>query len=116
MPTATRSPPQGGIGYAYDALGRMVTRTVGSGSASLSYLGTGATLAFDGTSDYSYTPSGDLTAEQTPGGTGYATMSDQHGDVVASFSHASTSSLGGYATYTPYGTPATSGSSSDIGY
>ena len=72
----------GGIGYAYDALGRLVTRTVGSGSASLSYLGTGDTLAYDGTSDYSYTPSGGLTAEQASGGTAYATMSDLHGDVA----------------------------------
>jgi len=107
----------GGIGYAYDALGRLVTRTAGSGSASLSYLGTGDTLAFDGTSDYSYTPSGDLTAEQTPGDTAYATMSDVHGDVAATFSPtAGTTTLGGSATYSPYGTPTTSGYSSNIGY
>jgi hypothetical protein len=102
--------------YAYDALGRLVTRTVGAGSASLSYLGGGDTLANDGTSNYSYTPSGDLTAEKASGGSAYATMSDQHDDVVASFSPGSTSGLGGCATGSPYGTATASGSSSDVGY
>ena len=107
----------GGIGYAYDALGRLVTRTVGAGSASLSYLGISDTVVDDGSSDYSYTPSGDLTAEQASGGSAYATMSDLHGDVSAAFNPSSSSTtLGGSASYSPYGTPTKSGSSSNLGY
>ena len=107
----------GGIGYAHDALGRLVTRTAGAGSASLSYLGTSDTLASDGTSDYSYTPSGDLTSEQASGGSAYGTLSDLHGDVSAAFNPSSSSTtLGGSATYSPYGTPTKTGSSSNLGY
>jgi large repetitive protein len=95
----------GSVSYGYDALGRMDSRTVGSGSAtSLSYLGTGSTLASDGTNDYSYTPSGLVTAVGTPGGTAFTTMTDQHGDVVGTFSPTSTAEgLAGYSSYSPYG-------------
>ncbi len=107
----------GGISYGYDALGRLVSRTAGSASTSMSYLGTGSTLAFDGTRDYSYTPSGTVTATQVPGGTGYATMSDLHGDLAATFSPTSTAAgLAGYATYSPYGVPAATGYQPAIGY
>ena len=52
-----------GVSYGYDALGRMVTRTGSAGTTSMSYLGTGTSLASDGTSLYSYDPSGNMTAE-----------------------------------------------------
>jgi RHS repeat-associated protein len=107
----------GGISYGYDAFGRLVTRTSGSATTSMSYLGTGSTLASDGTSNYSYTPGGAMTGTQIPGGTGYATLSDLHGDLAATFSPAAgTTSLAGYATYSPYGTPTATGNKPGIGF
>jgi RHS repeat-associated protein len=108
-----------GVSYGYDALGRLVTRTPASGTAtSLSYVGTSASLASDGTSDYTYTPSGQITSAGQSGGTAYSTMTDQHGDVVGTFSPAaSTTALAGSASYSPYGTvTATSGTMPAVGY
>jgi RHS repeat-associated protein len=108
------------VSYGYDALGRLVSSTASSGTTtSLSYLGTGQTIASDGTDLYSYDPSGDATAaEAVSGGTGEAVMTDQHGDITAAFSPASTtSSLAGYATYSPYGAVTSSGGTMPgIGY
>jgi RHS repeat-associated protein len=107
----------GGVSYAYDALGRLTSRTSGSSTTDLSYLGTGDTIASDGTDDYTYTPSGTLTSAGTVGGTGYSTLSDLHDDVTATFSPASTaSSLEGSATYSPYGTATGSGWMPGLGY
>jgi RHS repeat-associated protein len=107
----------GGVSYSYDALGRPVTRGTGSGSTSMSYVGASDTLASDGRYDYSYTPSGALTAAGTIGGSAYATMLDQHGDVAATFSPTSTArGLAGYATYSPYGTASSTGYQPGIGY
>jgi len=110
----------GGVSYGYDALGRLISSTASSGTTtSLSYLGTGQTIASDGTDLYSYDPSGDATAaEAVSGGTGEAVMTDQHGDITAAFSPASTtSSLAGYATYSPYGAVTSSGGTMPgIGY
>jgi RHS repeat-associated protein len=109
----------GGIAYAYDALGRLVTRTVGSSSTSLSYLGTGNTLTFDGTRQYTYTPDGTMAAtKSTTGSTNpFVAMSNLHGDLAATFSPASTvNGLAGSTAYSPYGTPTTSGYRPDIGY
>jgi RHS repeat-associated protein len=106
----------GGIGYAYDGLGRLVTRTTGAGNTSLAWAGTGTTLASDGTSSYSYTPAGAITAAKT-GGTGYATMTNLHGDLTAAFAPTSSaSSLAGSAAYSPYGTATTAGAMPAIGY
>ena len=107
----------GGVSYTYDALGRMVSRGTGSGSTSLAYLGTSDSLASDGTSDYTYTPSGTVTAAGTPGGTAYATMTDQHGDLVAAFSPTSAAaSLAGSSSYSPYGGQTSSGHAQNLGY
>ena len=107
-----------GVSYAYDALGRLVTRASGSSTSSISYLGTGDSIASDGTDAYSYTPSGTVTAAQASGGTGYATMSDVHGDLTGTFSPTSAASaLAGSAAYSPYGSvTATSGFEPTIGY
>ncbi len=108
-----------GLSYGYDALGRLVTRTPAAGTAtSLSYVGTTDSLASDGTSDYTYTPSGIITSARQSGGTAYSTMTDQHGDVAATFSPAaSTTALAGNASYSPYGTvTATSGTMPAAGY
>ncbi len=108
----------GTVSYGYDALGRLTTRAAGSGSAtSLSYLGTSDTLASDGTSDYSYTPSGAVTGAQQSGGTAYTTMTDQHGDVIGAFSPtASTTSLAGSSSYSPYGTETNANDAENLGY
>jgi RHS repeat-associated protein len=108
----------GGVGYGYDALGRMVTRTGSAGTTPVSYLGTGTSLASDGTSRYSYDPSGGMTAEgPASGGAGYAVMADQHGDVAAAFAPTSSAStLEGSASYGPYGTVTASGSMPGAGY
>jgi RHS repeat-associated protein len=108
-----------GVSYGYDALGRLVTRTPVAGTAtSLSYVGTSDSLASDGTSDYTYTPSGTITSARQSGGTAYSTMTDQHGDVTGAFSPAaSTTALAADAAYSPYGTvTATSGTMPAAGY
>jgi RHS repeat-associated protein len=108
----------GTVSYGYDALGRLTSRAAGSGSAtSLSYLGTSDTLASDGTSDYSYTPSGAVTGARQSGGTAYTTMADQHGDVIGTFSPtASTTSLAGSSSYSPYGTETNANDAENLGY
>ncbi len=108
----------GSVSYGYDALGRLTSRTAGSGSAaSLSYLGTSDTLASDGTSDYSYTPSGAVTGVQQSGGTAYTTMTDQHGDVIGTFSPTSTAQgLAGYSSYSPYGAKTSANYTESLGY
>jgi RHS repeat-associated protein len=107
----------GGVSYAYDGLGRLVTRTSGSAATSMSYLGNGDTVASDGTDLYSYDPSGDLTAEGTAAGSGDAVMTDQHGDVTAAFNAAAgTSALAGSASYSPYGTATETGAMPGLGY
>jgi RHS repeat-associated protein len=107
----------GGVGYGYDALGRLVTRTVGSSTTQMSYLGASATLASDGSRDYTWDPSGQMTATQVPGNTGFTVMNDAHGDLTATFSPtASAAGLAGHAAYAPYGTPAATGYRPDIGF
>jgi RHS repeat-associated protein len=108
----------GGIGYAYDALGRLATRTTSVGTADFAYSGTGDTVANDGTSSYSYDPSGDPVAEQPAGGTAEAVLTDVRGDLSGAFGPASsTTSLAASAAYSPYGTvTATSGTMPALGY
>jgi RHS repeat-associated protein len=107
----------GGVGYGYDALGRLVTRTVGSSTTQMSYLGASGTLASDGSRDYTWDPSGQMTATQVPGGTGYTVMNDAHGDLTATFSPTATAAgLAGHAAYAPYGTPSATGYRPDIGF
>jgi RHS repeat-associated protein len=102
----------GGVSYGYDALGRLVSPS----TASLSYLGTSSALSSDGASDYAYDPSGSLVAAQA-GGAGYATLSDQHGDLTALFGvTSSTSGLAGSASYSAYGTVTESGLMPQVGY
>jgi RHS repeat-associated protein len=94
----------GGISYAYDALGRLATRTTSSGTASFAYSGAGGTVASDGTTSYSYDPAGDPVAAKASGGTAEAALTDVHGDVTGMFSPAAgTTSLAASAAYSPYG-------------
>jgi RHS repeat-associated protein len=108
----------GGLSYAYDSLGRLATRTTGSGTAGFAYSGTGDTLASDGSTSYSYDPSGDLVAAKPGGGTAEAALTDQHGDVTGTFAPASgTTGLAASAAYSPYGSvTAESGSMPSLGY
>jgi RHS repeat-associated protein len=107
----------GGISYAYDALGRLATRTVSGTASSMSYLGTSDTLAFDGTRNYTYDPAGNVDATQVPSSTAFTTMSNAHGDLAATFSPTSTAGgLAGFATYAPYGAPTASGYRTDVNY
>jgi RHS repeat-associated protein len=108
----------GGVTYAYDGLGRLATRTSGSTTTSLAYSGSDNTVANDGTTSYTYDPSGGPVAEQASGGTAAAALTNVHGDVAGTFSPASgTSSLAASAAYSPYGSvTASSGSMPALGY
>jgi RHS repeat-associated protein len=51
------------------------------------------------------------------GGSAFVTMSDQHGDLAATFSPASTAAgLAGYATYSPYGAQSATGYKPNLGF
>jgi RHS repeat-associated protein len=108
----------GGVSFAYDALGRLATRTTSSGTAGFAYSGTGDTLASDGSTDYAYDPSGDPVAEQPADGTAENVLTDVHGDLTGAFSPAgTTTSLAASAAYSPYGSvTATSGTMPSLGY
>ena len=108
----------GGISYAYDALGRLGTRTTSSGTSDFAYSGTGGTVASDGTTAYTYDPEGNPVAEKPSGGTGQAELTDVHGDIIGAFSTAtSTTSLTASASYSPYGgVTASSASMGTLGY
>ncbi|MGH3292642.1 MAG: hypothetical protein ACRDP7_12620 [Trebonia sp.] len=71
--------------YAYDALGRLTADSASSGGGyAFSYVGSTGTVAFDGTSGYSWDPSGGVLAGiGTPGGGtgGVIALTDAHGDV-----------------------------------
>jgi RHS repeat-associated protein len=98
--------------FGSDALGRTVS-AAGSAqvSASLSYVGSSPLVASDGTSTYSWDPSGNLTGVKQ-GGTGVLAYTDAHTDVVGNFT-AKGSALSGSSAYDPWGTVlATSGTPS----
>jgi RHS repeat-associated protein len=83
----------------------------------MSYLGASGTLASDGSRDYTWDPSGQMTATQVPGNTGFSVMNDAHGDLTATFSPTATAAgLAGHATYAPYGIPTPTGYRPDIGF
>ena len=83
----------------------------------MSWLGTSNTLTSDGTYSYSYDPSGGVTAVQASGGSPFTAMSDQHGDLTATFSPTPTAAgLAGSASYTPYGMATSSGYPPSLGY
>jgi len=107
----------GGESYGYDALGRLITSATSSATTSMAYAGTSEQIASDGTDLYAYDPSGNETSAQAAGGTGYQVLTDQHGDVTATFSPSATAStLAGWATYTPWGTATVNGAMPPIGY
>jgi hypothetical protein len=98
---------QGTESYNTDALGRTtsVTGSGGTAVATMSYAGSSALIAGDGSSTYSYDPGGGLTGIGLPGGgtsAGVLAWTDAHTDVVGDFT-AGGSSLSGSRAYYPWG-------------
>ncbi|MCC3770393.1 RHS repeat-associated core domain-containing protein, partial [Streptomyces sp. UNOC14_S4] len=97
---------QGTQTYVTDALGRVMTGSGTDGSKiSFSYTGTGNSLASDGSSTYTWSPDGGLVGIGMAGataGSGSLAFTDQHDDVVGSFSAAGTA-LSGSTAYDPLG-------------
>jgi RHS repeat-associated protein len=107
----------GGLSYAYDGLGRLVTRSTSAASASLAWLGAGDTLTSDGTDTYSYDPSGAVSAVRDASGSAFSTLADRHGDVTGTFSPTSAAEgLAGSASYGPYGAGSVAGFRVSLGY
>jgi RHS repeat-associated protein len=111
---------QGSQTYAYDALGRVVSDGGSAGTAKFSYDGTSTTIASDGSSNYTWDPSGtSLVAEGPVGGTtanGVLALTDAHTDVIGQFT-ASGTALTGSTTYDPFGNVlATTGMVGNLGY
>ena len=99
--------------YTYDGLGRTITGTPSGGApVTLSYSGTGNTLASDGANTYTWDPSGGLIGVGAAGqgqSAGVLAFTDQHTDVAGDFT-ASAAALTASVTYGPLGNvTATSG-------
>jgi RHS repeat-associated protein len=88
-----------------DALGRTLSVSSPGQTATLSYVGTSGLVSSDGTSTYTWDPSGNLTGiGQVGAGTSTAVLAytDAHTDVVGNFT-ATGSSLTGSTSYDPWG-------------
>ena len=96
----------GSESFRTDALGRTVSVSGSAqASASLSYVGDSGLVSSDGTSTYSWDPSGNLTGVgQVGAGTsaGVLAWTDAHTDVVGDFT-VTGSSLAGSTSYDPWG-------------
>jgi RHS repeat-associated protein len=113
----------GAQSYNYDALGRVVTddNSSTSGGYTFSYAGSSGTLASDGTSTYTWDPTGtSLVGIGVSGGTtsqGVLALTDQHSDVLADFTSGGTS-VNGSTGYDPWGdvTASTGTVSGQVGF
>ncbi|GKQ33691.1 LamG-like jellyroll fold domain-containing protein [Streptomyces sp. A012304] len=89
--------------YTLDATGRNITdRQAGGATRTFAYSGAGNTIASDGDDTYTYDPAGGLVGVKDSGGTGVLALTDQHADVVGSFTSGATT-LAGSASYDPLG-------------
>lgn len=92
--------------YAYDALGRLTGDTASSGANyAFAYVGSAGTLASDGSSVYTWSPSGGtLAGVGTVGGgtSGVQTLTDAHTNLVGQFTAAGTT-IAGSTAYDPWG-------------
>lgn len=90
--------------YTLDATGRNITdRDTTTGSTrTFAYSGAGNTIASDGDDTYTYDPSGGLVGVKPSGGGAVLALTDQHNDVVGSFTSGATT-LAGSASYDPLG-------------
>ena len=98
--------------YGYDALGRLTSDTAASGTQyAFSYAGSTGTIASDGTSTYTWDPSGSVLAGTgVAGGTasqGVLALGNSHGDLVGQFAAADTAVAASQA-YDPWGAVTTS--------
>ncbi|WP_189934545.1 LamG-like jellyroll fold domain-containing protein [Streptomyces aurantiogriseus] len=90
--------------YTLDATGRNITDrdTTTGATRTFAYSGGDNTIASDGDDTYTYDPSGGLVAVKDTGGSGVLALTDQHNDVVGSFTSGATT-LAGSASYDPLG-------------
>ncbi|MEU6194565.1 LamG-like jellyroll fold domain-containing protein [Streptomyces sp. NPDC047061] len=94
----------GSQSYTLDALGRNITDTdtsVGS-SRTFAYSGADNTIASDGDTTYTYDPAGGVVGIKPSGGTAVLALTDQHADVVGTFTSGATT-LSGSQSYDPLG-------------
>ncbi|MFI8350693.1 toxin C-terminal domain-containing protein, partial [Streptomyces sp. NPDC085596] len=101
--------------YGLDATGRVITDTTqAGGTRTLTYSGAGNTVANDQSYQYTYDPSGGLVGINTAGAssttTGRLAFTDQHDDVIGTFTAGATT-LAGSSTYSPLGKVTASSSS-----
>ncbi|MEU6773346.1 LamG-like jellyroll fold domain-containing protein [Streptomyces sp. NPDC046759] len=91
--------------YTLDATGRNITDTdtADSSSRTFQYSGASNTVASDGEDTYTYDPSGGVIGiKPASGGSGVLALTDQHDDVVGTFTSGATA-LAGSASYSPLG-------------
>ncbi|MDJ0344659.1 RHS repeat-associated core domain-containing protein [Streptomyces sp. H10-C2] len=94
--------------YTLDATGRNISdaESVQHSTRTFQYSGAANTIASDGNYTYSYDPGGSLTGINVVGAastsTGVLALTDQHSDVVGTFTSGATA-LGGSASYDPLG-------------
>jgi RHS repeat-associated protein len=104
--------------YSYDALDRVTSRIRGTTNQTFTYSGLGndlATISAGGTTQarYSRDAFGGLLGLQEGAGAAVATMSDLHGDLIATFTTTLTTSTA----YDPFGTvTAQTGTATTLGY
>ncbi|WP_432075725.1 DNRLRE domain-containing protein [Streptomyces wuyuanensis] len=102
-----------GVAYSYDGLGRLVKR----GTDTLTYADRSNNPVAAGGSLISRDPAGTPLAAAASDGTGAAAvLTDQHGDVTATFAPG-TGTLNGSSSYAPFGqVTATTGTTGPLGY
>ncbi|WP_406170089.1 LamG-like jellyroll fold domain-containing protein [Streptomyces sp. NBC_00996] len=90
--------------YTLDALGRNIsdTDTTDQSTRTFAFSGAGNTIASDGDNTYTYDPAGGVVGVKPSGGSGALALTDQHSDVVGTFTSGATS-LAGSASYDPLG-------------
>ncbi|WKX09791.1 LamG-like jellyroll fold domain-containing protein [Streptomyces sp. NL15-2K] len=90
--------------YTLDALGRNITDTdtAQQSTRTFAYSGPDNTIASDGDNTYTYDPAGGVIGVKPTGGSGVLALTDQHNDVVGTFTSGATS-LAGSASYDPLG-------------
>ncbi|MER5474053.1 LamG-like jellyroll fold domain-containing protein [Streptomyces sp. NPDC002685] len=90
--------------YTLDALGRNITDadTSAGTTRTFAYSGASNTIASDGDNTYTYDPSGSVIGIKPAGGSGVLALTDQHSDVVGTFTSGATT-LSGSASYDPLG-------------
>ncbi|WP_234533394.1 LamG-like jellyroll fold domain-containing protein [Streptomyces shenzhenensis] len=92
----------GSQSYTLDALGRNITDTGGGSSRTFAYSGADNTIASDGDTTYTYDPAGSVVGIKPSGGTAVLALTDQHADVVGTFTSGATT-LSGSQSYDPLG-------------